>query len=187
MISRKNLYINNINHEIIVFDEPIPEYYELMLLAASGKDKLAKNYRKPIHRDKEFVTILKINNTLALMFATEKDLELPSNVARGFVRTFVNPRFRLEYTQHSGYHNEYLRFYSNWPEYYTDRGISTIFTTRNFISSKRSEKALEIKLNAYGWVKHPIPLIYNHTPQWFFIYGDSTFLKSLPEYSESSV
>lgn len=187
MISRKKLYINDKELEIIVFDEPFKEYYDFALIAASSNDPLAKNYRKPIHHGKEFLTLIKVDNDPVIMFATEKDNILPPTVARGFVRYFVNPSFRLTHTKYDGYYNRVLCFYTSWPEYYSSRGIETIFTTRNFISFKRSEKVMEKKLNEYGWTKHPVPRMYNHTPQWFFTYGDPSFLESLPEYCESSV
>lgn len=186
MISYNTMKIDDINHQIIVFDEPIQEYYDLALLAASTDGPLAKNYRKPIHYEKEFMTLITIEKEPAIMFGTERDNMLPNNVARGFVRTFVNPKFRVQYSNLNSYRNTYNGFYNLFPQYHQNLGINTIFITRNFKSFKRREKVLEEKLNALDWIKYPEPVMYNNCLQWVFVFGDPSFCDKLPKHSEFS-
>jgi len=188
MFFENKILINGIETNFIVFDKPFKEYYQLALIAATSLDRLANNYRRPPHQGKEFMTLVTANGQPVFMFGTEKDPGLPSNIARGFVRTFMDPNIRaVDLGTGIGSYTEFFKyFYNLYPLYHERLGIDTIFITRNYRISTRQERGLERYFKPMNFIKYPEPLVYNGVPQWFFVNGDSTFCQFLPKYIESS-
>lgn len=179
--------INGIDTNFIVFNKPIKEYYDLALIAASSNDPLSHNYRKPIHKDKEFMTLVTMKDRPVFMFGTEKDPSLPDNVARGFVRTFMDPDIR-RYDCGKGkgkYTQFFIYFYNLFPQYHKALGIDTIFFTRNYTRG-RNERGSEWYFRPMNFFKYPDVLMYHQVPQWFFVHGDPSFCDTLPKYNEAS-
>jgi hypothetical protein len=186
MYFENKILINNIETNFIVFDEPIKPYYDLALIAASCNDPLSKNYLKPLHKDKEFITLVTVQDQPVLMFATERDENLPPNVARGFVRTFMDPSIRRKDLGNGkgNFTENFKYFYTLFPQYHKMLGIDTIFFTRNY--KKREDKGLEKYFRPINFFKYKDLILYHKCPQWFFVFGDQSFCDTLPKYSESS-
>lgn len=177
----KIIYTDDLH--LIVFDEPITEYYELALKAAADTHRLSKNYREHILKDMEFMTVWVYNNKPAILYGTQRNNELPNNIARAFSRYFIDPDLRSNNARHTTLNTNSLNFYYNHPEFHTSKNIDTLFFTRN-AKGKSKDRFLAKHFNKVGFNRIETPKIYKHTPQYFFINGDTNFLNDLPDYNE---
>ena len=175
--------IYNDNLHVIVFDEPIPEYYELVLKAAGDQHKLSRNYRTHILKDMEFMTIWVYNNQPAILYGIQRDDKLAINIARVFSRYFIDPGLRSNKAQHTTLNTNSLDFYYNHPEFHVDRNIDTLFFTRN-VNGKSKDRFLVNHFSNIGFSRIETPKMYKHVPQYFFVNGDTKFLSAIPDYIE---
>ncbi len=181
-------YGKDYNYKMKIFDEPHDDYYSIMLKAASGNHELTPNYRKNLINDHLFMCMLYYKNIPCALFGLYQDKDLPKNVARCFHRYYTIPEWRVkhEFTnkskkglKKSTNWNPCLSFYNDYPEYHTDRGIDTLFFTRN-VKGRASEKYLTLQMKPYQFKKLEYPLMYKDTLQWFWVQGDSSFTTLLP-------
>ena len=171
----------------IVFDEPIPEYRELMLIAASDKNhRLYNNYKTNILAEQVFMTMFVINDMPAVMFGLFQEPWMGS-AARGLNR-FYKPPYAREGTEYGNFnwHLNDIRlvnFYNDHPVH-KKYGIDTIFITRNYTTARRD--SLLAKRFDRDWKspfkQYPKVLMYKEAPQRFYVWGDDRFLNCLPEY-----
>lgn len=187
MIEENTLIINGIETKCVVFtpDNPIEKYYELSLIAAISNDELSKNYKKPIHKNKEFITLFLLEEQPLFMFATEKDPILPKNVGRAFNRAFMNPKVRYTKLLENGISKlteNFKYFYNFYPKYHTSFGIQNLFITRNCEDKNKIPKGLVNYFKPMNFILYESPLIYNGVPQWFFIKGDPSFCDKLEKF-----
>lgn len=171
--------------DIIIFNEPIPEYYKIMLVAASDNhNKLSMNYKKNHLDDHLFMCVLTHKKEPVAIFGLYQDSIFPSSVARCFNRYYVIPEWRTKHALiNKGLiktgRNIMFSFYNDYPHYHTTYGIDTLFFTRN-VSGSSSEKFLTKKMKTFQFEKLEHPLNYKNTLQWFWVQGDSSFITLLP-------
>lgn len=162
----------------IVFDEPISEYHEIMLIAASDQHRLSPNYRKDILKENDFMTIWTHHDRPVLIYGLQKDPDLQPNIARCFNRYYIVPQMR---SFKAKYDVDYqLSFYMNHPEYHEALGVDTLFFTRNVENGTRQEIFLQRYMKKYGFKKIDPPRVYNGCLQTFFVWGNTNFVTELP-------
>lgn len=187
---REEIYYDE-STRAIVFNEPIPEYRELMLIAASDNaHSLQNNYKSNILQDQVFMTIFVINGRPAVMYGLFQEPWM-GRAARGLNR-FYKPPYAREGTESGTFDwriNDVrvVNFYKDNPihEWF---GIETIFITRNYTNARKD--AVLAKRFKRDWqscfVEYPDILIYKDTPQRFYVWGDKQFLKQLPQYQPTA-
>lgn len=174
------------NLEVIVFNEPIPEYYDIMLEAASDDHRLSKNYGKDILSKMEFMCIWMLNKQPLLIYGLQKDKDLPSNVARAFSRFFIVKNARSYLAGFNRPHVERaLNFFNEHPRFHENLGIDTLFFTRN-VHGKNQEKFFTRTLQKYGFDLINEIKLYKGEHQRFFVSGDRTFVTMLPSVDPSN-
>lgn len=178
--------IYNDNLHVLVFDEPIPEYYELVLKAASDTHRLSKNYRNDILKENVFMTLWILNDKPACMYGLQKDPDLPSNTARVFNRFYISSDLRSNIAYKTDFENSISGFYSSYQRFHKSYNIDTLFFTRNLVGNKK-EIFLERFMKKFNFKKIKTPKVYKNTAQYFFVNGSTDFLKSLPDYQEKLI
>ena len=178
--------------KLVVFDEPIPEYWDLLLQAATeNNNKLRNNYRENILKDHLFMTIYYVDDKPAEMFGLMHTSDMGRS-ARGFNRLYKAPEFRTVHTYRKDLTNYYNRvlhgtkifnFYRHFPQYIEAHNIDTIFFTRNF-RSHRNDMHLADRLRD-EWKTNFIPYdgvyLFKGVPQKFYYDGPSDqFFSTLP-------
>lgn len=165
-----------------VFDEPIQEYYDIILDAQNDKHRLSSNYRNDILKDMEFMCLFKsvIDGRLRrALFGLQRDPNLPTNVARVFSRFYITQESR------SNKHNikeitKMLSFYTDYPEYHKRLGIDTLFFTRE-VHGNIQDVLLTRIAESIGYKKIEEPRYYRKTLQHFYVLGnDNNFVTALP-------
>jgi hypothetical protein len=168
---------------MLVFDEFIPEYEEVMLLAASDNNLLVSNYKKNLLHQHLFMNVLMINDIPSVMFGLFQDSSMPKNVARCYNRYFTVPSKRLKIQTHT---KSIIRkgidvvtnFYNDHPSYHTSLGIDSLFFTRN-VKGLRKDLFISSVTN-HAFTQLQFPYLYKNTPQYFFVYGSSNWYTGLP-------
>lgn len=183
---------------VIVFDEPIPEYREMMLSAASDNENdLRKNYAQNVLKDNLFMTIWTWQSDPAIIYGLYQDPDLPENTARAMNRFYrrwqhrdiTKSKFKTNHKRNDQLDlNRTLYFYADHPEFHQSYGIDTLYITRN-ITEKTDHRSLEKYFQRYRkhrpdvkdyFIMEEDVRIYHTVPQRFFVWGDNSFLDSLP-------
>ena len=174
--------------KVIVFDEPIPEYRDLMLTAASDKSHaLHKNYTKDVLRTSLFMTLWCVDDEPAEMWAlTQEPWMVEYGLARGFDRTYKAPKFRAPInTKENDKYAKALdapmlvNFYNDNPKFHTERNINTIMFTRHYTNDRYKSLARLIKHYKAPYKEAPDIYLYRHVPQRVYYWGASDFLTHL--------
>lgn len=169
----------------IIFNEPIPEYRELMLIAASdNQHNLHANYKTDILRSQLFMTMFIINDQPAVMFGLFQEPWM-GKAARGLNR-FYKPPYAREGTKYGNFNwqindQRVVNFYKDNP-IHKKFNIDTIFITRNYVSA-RKDAALSKRFKREWqspFTEHSDILMYKGVPQRFYVWGNADFLKQLP-------
>ena len=171
--------------KIYIFDEPIKQYHELMLMAASDNtNDLSNNYRKDILSSQLFMTLYEIDGEPAEMFGLYQEEWMKQfNVARGYSRTYKNPKFRDTH-----FKSEYskildgkllLNFYNENSHYLEKFNIQSVFFTRNYETGKKNSMERVMRLWNPLYVTQKDVYVYKKTPQYFYVMGDTSFLSFL--------
>ena len=156
---------------LIIFDEPIREYYDIMLKAATDrKSPLKDNYKSNTLSCCYFMSILTYKGEPHCIYGLEKTPW--EKAARAFFRLYIPPLvFRYNGIDGSIIFNTY----HNHPEYHQKYGIETLFFTREtYLKPFRANK-YNFKDN---WIKQEKPYMYNHVPQWVWVLGSNRFLEN---------
>lgn len=178
--------IYNDNLHVIVFDEPIPEYYEIVLKAASDNHKLSKNYKTNILKNMEFMCVWILNEAPLLIYGLQRDKDLPQNVARAFSRFFIVKDARSNLAKmNQPYVQKALNFFNEQPQFHENLGIDTLFFTRN-VHGKNQERFFTRTLQKYGFNLLEEIKLYKGEHQRFFVSGDRTFVTMLPSVEPTS-
>lgn len=188
---------------VIVFDEPIPEYHDIMLEAASDEDNtLIKNYTKDLLKTHHFMTIWTFNAEPAIIYGLHKDPDLPSDTCRAMSRIYRRKNFR-DITKQEDLQidlkqeiqkrldlDRTMYFYFDHPQFHQEFGINNMFLTRN-VTQRNDQSRLEKHFDRYRKMRSDLTdhfiyeetvRIYHTVPQRFWVWGDNSFLNSLPVY-----
>lgn len=172
--------VYNENLKVVVFDEPVEEYYEIMLEAAADDHRLSKNYRKDILASMEFMCVWILNESPLLIYGLQRDKDLPQNVARAFSRFFIVKDARSHLAKmNRPYVEKALNFFNEHPQFHENLGIDTLFFTRN-VHGKNQERFFTRTLQKYGFNLLEEIKLYKGEHQRFFVSGDRTFVTMLP-------
>lgn len=178
--------------KIVVFDEPISDYWDILLQASTEKhNRLKDNYKYNVLKDHLFMTLYYVDDEPAELFGLYHTEDM-GKCARGFNRLYKARKFRTLHTYRkeiTNYYNEVLHgnkifnFYRDFPQYHSEFGIDTIFFTRNYRSA-RNDIHLADRL-ANEWETSFIPYqgvqMFNNVPQKIYYDGPYTnFFESLP-------
>jgi len=161
-----------------VFDEPINEYYDLLLDIPEDKHRLKSNYTKDIIHRMDFMCLW-AQDDRRIMYGTHRDKLLPRNIARVFSRFYTKPTQRENITYESTYLKTVLSFYNNHPEYYQRLGIDTLFFTRE-VFGNRKDIMLTRLLHGTNFVRLDTPRYYKNTLQHFYVFGNTNFVTAFP-------
>ncbi len=170
--------INSIKYsdavKAIVFDEPIPEYYNLLIKARTDKkNPLRKNYTVDSLSRCHFMVIFCVNNKPAHLFGLE-NLNVPG-VARAMFRMYSDIAYKGSVNM-----KLIFNFHQRWP-LHKQYNIDTLFFTRNYNEYKTKWFDLTLKkCEATYWKRISTPLIYNNVLQDVYVWGDETRVTALP-------
>ena len=164
-------------------------YMDLLLTAATDETNPYKNnYKSDLIPSSVFITVLCHRDVPIGMFGLYQDPDLPDNVARGFNRLYRRPDLHADVDRGKNHwqnrelwrylDGEIYNFYNNYP-HHTDFGIDTVFFTRNYISGKKNSMENILKRFNTPYIAHPQILLYRSVPQFFYTWGDDSFLKEL--------
>lgn len=165
-----------------VFDEPIQEYYDIILDAQTDKHRLSRNYKNNIIKEMDFMCLFKSTTDgkeRRALFGLQRDPNLPPNVARVFSRFYITQESR------SNKHNikeitKMLSFYTDHPEYHKRLGVDTLFFTRE-VHGNTQDVLLTRIAESIGYKKIEEPRYYRKTLQHFYVLGnDNSFVTALP-------
>ena len=178
--------------KIYIFDEPIPQYYELMLVAASdNKNKLKDNYREDLLKSQLFMTLYEIDGRPAEMMGLyQESWMVPFNAARAFSRLYKSPEFKEYSLNGNGEYGKILNikliinFYKDNPQYLKMYNIDTLFFTRHYKQAKQNTVDYILKKFNTSFIKQNQLYIYKKVPQYFYVMGDPQFLTSLKPFNE---
>lgn len=179
--------IYDTNTYAFVFTEPIPEYRELMLIAASDNShKLHGNYKKDILADQLFMVLIMFKNDPVFMFGMQQEPWM-GTAARGFCRAYKRPEYRtLEYSGIGAplHGSRIMSFYNDHPKYHESFGVDTVFFTRNY-TNEPDGRLLSRQMREWKqpYVLYKDVLMYRGVPQRFYVWGNDNFLNQLPVYS----
>lgn len=166
----------------IVFSEPVDEYRQMMLSAASDNShELHRNYKDNMVLDTFFCVIVFYEDTPMEIFGLEKT-ELCPRAGRGYYRAYKPKEIR---EQHIGADWEtskfVMNFYKIYPQFHEQYGIDTIYITRNYKpQNKYFSKYLE-KSDA-SYYDYAGTYMYRKKPQDFYIWGRKEILSDLSIY-----
>ena len=157
----------------LVFDEPIQEYYDILLLARTDKqNKLRYNYSFDTLSRCYFMTLFCVDDFPAHIWGLENLGN--QQVARAYFRTYTNQKHHHEISM-----NLTFNFYKDNPQFH-QQYVDTLFFTRNIEKKKTQVDSLLSRFGASYWKKYPTPLFYNNVLQTFYIWGDETRVTELP-------
>jgi len=176
--------------KIYVFDVPIRQYRELMLVAASDNTTyLADNYREDVLSSQLFMTLYEVDGEPAEMIGLyQEDWMKPYKTARAFTRTYKSPKFR-----DSKFNTEYSKildgklisnFYNDNPKYLKMHDVETVFFTRNYEQGNKNTIDRILKKWNPLFVKQEQVYIYKKVPQYFYVIGNSNFLGALEPFNK---
>lgn len=161
-----------------VFDQPFKDYYELILDANLDNHRLAKNYKTDILQDMEFMCLWKMGDK-SFMYGLQRDRNLPSNIARAFVRFYLPPSARDGRATPNVEIQHISAFYNDHPKYHQRLGIDTLFFTRE-VKGNRKDFFISSTVERNGFKKVDEPRLYRKTPQYFYVLGNSSFVTAFP-------
>jgi hypothetical protein len=167
------------NYKVIVFDEHIKEYYQMMLLAASDNHHMSKNYKSDILSNFIYMAVWCYKDNPEIMYGVSLDPCLPPNVGRTFNRYYriTNRRSKSPMTDFCFLKS--LSFDSDFPEFHKSYGIDTLFYTRN--ESTKTNVWLSRTTQKLGFEEIQGKKLYKNTPQFFWVKGDKSFLDNIPD------
>ena len=164
----------------LVFDEPIDEYRQMMLLAASDNSHdLHKNYKGNMIQDTFFCVLVYYNDMPVEIFGLEKS-ELCTRAARGYYRAYKPKEIREQsICIHLDYSKFIMQFYDTYSHYHKEHGIDTIYVTRNY---KPQNRFFSKYLNKAGasYYDYAGTYLYRKTLQDFYVWGRKEILSNLP-------
>lgn len=171
------------NAKAIIFDEPITEYYDILLQAASDNHYMSKNYRSDILSKFIYMVMWCYKGVPEIIYGIEKDPELPDNVARTLSRYYRIQNRRNKLPTTDSLVQQSLSFNSDFPEFHKKHGIDTLFYTRNY--NEKPNKWLTRTTGKSGFKEIPGIKMYRGVPQHFWVKGNHQFLATLEEYTPS--
>lgn len=182
MLERTRL---NDKMEMLVFDEDIPEFQEILDIAKNDTGHpLHSNYSNLRVSDFLFVTLFLYDNNPAIFYGLQQKSWMGPTAARAYTRAYKSPEYRQQ-----KYHLAFRPMltkggYDSIEHWWKPRGINTLLTTRNVSDKPDGFVTMFDRYSPVPWHRYPYVCNINGVDQYVMWTGESSldFLKPLRSY-----